>query len=268
MGLIQGTQLNVVFSIAAIAIIFLLLPFFKKRLYIKIFLIIVVIVLGIRYFIWRTFYTLNFETTLSSIISIILYIAELYGYIHLILFYFQTYRPTDWKTPSECNEFPSVDVFITTINEPIEIIKRTAIACKSLDWPTDKLNVYILDDGGRKEVKQLAEKLSCNYITRQDTKGAKAGNINNALKLTNGEFIFLLDVDHTPVRSYLKETIPFLRMKMSHMFTHLTTSIIQIYTREILNLKGRLQMIRICSLRSFNRGETILMRISLEAVML
>lgn len=209
MGAVPGNLIQIIFSLVSILTIILILPFFKRNIYVKLFLILLVILLGFRYFLWRALYTLNLETTASSIISIILYLAELYGYIHLILFYIQTYKPTNWKTPSECNRFPTVDVFITTINEPLEIIKRTVIACKALDWPPDKLNVCILDDGDRDEVRMLAEKFSCKYITRKDTIGAKAGNINNALKLTSGEFILFFDVDHTPVRSFLKETIPF-----------------------------------------------------------
>ncbi len=209
MEIAPESPFHIIFSLVSILTIILVFPFFKRNIYVKLSLILLVILLGFRYFLWRALYTLNLETTASSIISITLYIAELYGYIHLFLFYIQTYKLTDWKTPSECDRFPTVDVFITTINEPLEIIKRTVIACKALDWPPDKLNVCILDDGDRDEVRMLAEKFSCKYITRKDTIGAKAGNINNALKLTSGEFILFFDVDHTPVRSFLKETIPF-----------------------------------------------------------
>ena len=58
---------------------------------------------------------------------------------------------------------------------------------------------YLLDDGGRKEVEELAGELGCSYVSRKDRTGAKAGNLNNALKQSDGEFIVTLDADHVPM---------------------------------------------------------------------
>ncbi len=51
-----------------------------------------------------------------------------------------------------------------------------------MDWPADKLHVYILDDGRRKEFEQFAFEAGIGYKIRPDNKHAKAGNINTALK--------------------------------------------------------------------------------------
>ncbi|MBI4686282.1 MAG: glycosyltransferase [Nitrospirae bacterium] len=196
-------------SLAAIAFTFLLLPFFKRKPFIKNTLILINLLLGLRYFIWRAFYTLNLDTGASATVTFTVYFAELYGYVHVMLFYFQTYCPVKRQTPYHNGSPPAVDVFITTINEPPHMIMRTVVACRAMDWPADKINIYVLDDGKREEIKRLIEVLSCSYVTRGDIGGAKAGNINNALKITNSEFVMILDVDHIPVRSYLKETMPF-----------------------------------------------------------
>lgn len=42
--------------------------------------------------------------------------------------------------------------------------------------------IHICDDGIRQKLKELCDKYDTNYITRNDNAGAKAGNINNALK--------------------------------------------------------------------------------------
>jgi cellulose synthase (UDP-forming) len=94
-----------------------------------------------------------------------------------------------------------VDVFITTYNEPVELVQATAVAAKKIIWPN--INVFILDDGARPEFEKMAAKVGCQYITRgEEWKGkpyhAKAGNVNNALMKTEGEFILLLDADQIP----------------------------------------------------------------------
>ena len=47
------------------------------------------------------------------------------------------------------------------------------------------------------------------YIRRADNKHAKAGNINNALKVTQGELFTVFDADFTPHRNFLYRTVGF-----------------------------------------------------------
>jgi len=71
------------------------------------------------------------------------------------------------------------------IDESLEILEATLTGCKNIPYPH---KTYVLDDGKRNEVKLLAQRLDCNYITRPTNEHAKAGNINHALSKTNGEF--------------------------------------------------------------------------------
>ena len=77
----------------------------------------------------------------------------------------------------------------------------------NIDWPSDRVNVYVLDDGRRSEFKEFAETCGCHYLVRPDNKHAKAGNINHALGKTNGEYIAIFDCDHIPTRSFLQVTM-------------------------------------------------------------
>ena len=88
---------------------------------------------------------------------------------------------------------PAVDVFIPTYNEPLEVLERTILCAKAIDWPN--LNVWVLDDGRRDWLRQLSKRHQVGYLTRPDNKGAKAGNINAALARTNAPFILILDAD-------------------------------------------------------------------------
>ena len=49
----------------------------------------------------------------------------------------------------------SVDIFVPTYNEDLNVVKNTIYASLGIDWPKDKLNIWILDDGGREEFRQL-----------------------------------------------------------------------------------------------------------------
>jgi len=165
------------------------------------------VIISLRYIVWRSFYTLNTADYLAILISGAVLGAELYGFLQSLLFYYQSGPEVKRVSPASEGFRPAVDVFVTVYNEPGEILERTLVGCKAQDWPEDRLNVYVLDDGGREEIRALAEGLGCGYITRAGRKDAKAGNLNNALRQTKGEFVAIFDCDHVPVRSFLKETV-------------------------------------------------------------
>jgi len=103
-----------------------------------------------------------------------------------------------------------VDVFIATYNEPASVLERTIVGALAIDHPD--LRVFVLDDGARPFVHELASELGANYISRVKGKHAKAGNINNALSiaLSKGRrpaFILLLDADFVPHRDILWRTL-------------------------------------------------------------
>ncbi|MGO8134263.1 glycosyltransferase, partial [Rhizobium ruizarguesonis] len=44
---------------------------------------------------------------------------------------------------------------------------------------------------------------------RPDNSHAKAGNMNNGLKVSSGDFIAIFDADFVPYRHFLRRTLPF-----------------------------------------------------------
>ena len=48
-------------------------------------------------------------------------------------------------------------------------------------------DIYLYDDGNRPNIKDLADRMGINYITRFNNKNSKAGNYNNALKHIDGK---------------------------------------------------------------------------------
>ncbi|HZF77298.1 MAG TPA: glycosyltransferase [Acetobacteraceae bacterium] len=103
------------------------------------------------------------------------------------------------------------DVFIATYNEERDILERTIVGALNLDHPD--LRVWVLDDGARPWVRELAEELGAHYTFRVKGKHAKAGNVNAGLEraLSTGrrpEFILLLDADFVPARRMLRRVLP------------------------------------------------------------
>jgi cellulose synthase (UDP-forming) len=165
-------------------------------------LIFVAIIFTVRYFYWRIRYTMN----PAAVWFFYLFLAaEMLNFIEAAFFYFTTWKPTNRMSPPSIPG-KSVDVFITTYNEPVSLLRETALCAVTMSYPH---NTYLLDDGGRAEVEELAHELGCTYVSRQDRSGAKAGNLNNALKLSNGEFIVTLDADHVPMPDLIDQLIGF-----------------------------------------------------------
>ena len=130
----------------------------------------------------------NHWGALDAFFIICLLLAEAYAFVILFLGYFQTIWPlrrAPVALPENTEEWPHVDVLIPTYNEPLDVVRYTALGALNMDWPADKLHVYILDDGRRKEFEQFAFEAGIGYMTRPDNKHAKAGNINTALKSIN-----------------------------------------------------------------------------------
>ena len=160
-----------------------------------------------RYIYWRFTDTIGFTHWMDAALGYGLVLAELYAFAVLLIGYFQTAWPLQRRPvpmPTDVSTWPSVDVFIPTYNEPLEVVRQTVFSAMSLDWPKDRLHVYVLDDGRRTEFREFCEELGVGYLIRDNNHHAKAGNINAALQVTHSEYIAIFDCDHIPTRSFLQ----------------------------------------------------------------
>ncbi len=166
--------------------------------------IAIVFVLGVflYYLVYRILYTINPD---ALILSISFYCADVFGFLSLFFLFFQLWNPIETNAPPPPTGF-SVDIYITTFDESIAVLKKTALGCTSIRYPH---KTYILDDGNRPELAQKAAEWGCGYITRKDRQHAKAGNLNNALSLTKGNFVVVFDADCVPTPDFLDKTLGF-----------------------------------------------------------
>ncbi|TWG86738.1 cellulose synthase (UDP-forming) [Cupriavidus gilardii J11] len=168
------------------------------------------LLMTLRYIWWRATETLDLMTPLEIVIGYLLFAAEGYTWLVLILGYLQTAWPLARRPkplPADPAQWPTVDVFIPTYNEPLSVVQPTIHAARSMDWPADKINIYVLDDGRRPAFREFCEQVGVHYLTREDNRHAKAGNINSALGKSGGDYIAIFDCDHIPTRSFLQMTM-------------------------------------------------------------
>jgi cellulose synthase (UDP-forming) len=103
-----------------------------------------------------------------------------------------------------------VDVLIPTYNEPPDVLEPTIRGALALRRVRPR--VLVLDDGGREEIEDLANRLGAVYVARDEHVGAKAGNINHALRATaegGAVFVCVFDSDHVPRPEFLERTLGF-----------------------------------------------------------
>lgn len=152
---------------------------------------------------WYMWWRLDTFNPEYPIFSRVLYGAEWFGFLTLVLHYFMVSRLTIREAPLP-DAGLMVDVFVPSFNEPIEVVRRTLVNAIAMEYPH---TTYLLDDGDRLEMRNLARELGCEYIRRDDNEHAKAGNLNNALRQTHGEFIAIFDADHAPKSTFLVRTL-------------------------------------------------------------
>jgi cellulose synthase (UDP-forming) len=142
----------------------------------------------------------------------ILALSEVF-HVWLLITLIYTIWPRTVRRKKSKTYKPTVDIFITVVNEPIDIIRQTIRACKAIDYPNK--NIFVLNDGyvckykGWKDVVELSQAEEIGCITRRKPGGAKAGNINNALAHTKGEFVAVFDADHAPYDIFLAKTMSY-----------------------------------------------------------
>lgn len=183
----------------------------------------------LRYFFWRTLYSLEYQDLYSHIGALTLYAAEVYGGVMFFLSAFVNIKPLQRQfTPLPDDErlWPTVDVLIPSYNEPLDLVKITLAAASNIDYPSHKLNIYLLDDGAtqeklcssdtnvrltatqrQKDFQAACASLGINYLSRADNSLAKAGNMNAALASISGTLLLILDADHAPAIDILQKTV-------------------------------------------------------------
>ena len=164
------------------------------------------------YLTWRVLWSIPMNSGWVAIAAnVLLLIVEFVGFLESLVLFRNLVGMRDFKLPSIPDDaWPDVDIFIATYNEPCDLLSRTINGCKHMKYPDkSKVHIWICDDNRRPEMRALAEKMGVGYFDRPDNKGAKAGNLNNAMAHTSAPYVVTFDADMIPRSEFLLKTIPY-----------------------------------------------------------
>jgi cellulose synthase/poly-beta-1,6-N-acetylglucosamine synthase-like glycosyltransferase len=107
--------------------------------------------------------------------------------------------------------FPNVSVVVAARNEE-ENIERCLRSILQVDYPADKLEVVVADDGSTDRTPEIISKIKQEHnnlkVIRIESQinnlKGKANALAQAIAQTNGEFIFLTDADCEVPRTWIK----------------------------------------------------------------
>jgi cellulose synthase/poly-beta-1,6-N-acetylglucosamine synthase-like glycosyltransferase len=172
---------------------------FKNEALIRVIALLAVLWGGV-YLGWRV--TVTWEHTAPALFAL-LFACEVFGWLMLAGFCFLSWRiPKSARPPIEQSH--SVDVVVCTYDEGVDVLEATLLGCARISHPHV---TWVLDDGRRDTVRELAQRFGARYVTRPDNSHAKAGNINHALDVLEGELLLVLDADHVPQPDILDATV-------------------------------------------------------------
>lgn len=186
------------------------------------YLAVIAMSLGAWYLWWRWTASLNPNALWYAIP---LAIAETASYFGLGLFVFNLWKVQDYPQqapPAQLSDVVAtlytdnrplkVDVFFPTYNEDVELVRLSILDAKKITYPHPiDIQIYVLDDGKRETMRQVAEMEGVGYITRNSNIGFKAGNLRNAMEQTHGDFIVICDADTRPFPTLLEHTLGYFR---------------------------------------------------------
>ena len=123
---------------------------------------------------------------------------------------------------------PTVAVLITCCGEPIDNVVNTVSAATTQDYPSERLSIFVLDDGADETLRQAIEALDrksakrgwapVTYLSRRLKAGMKsyfkAGNLQFGIEETkchgNSDLVAGLDADMIPQKDWLRKMVPHL----------------------------------------------------------
>lgn len=150
---------------------------------------------------------------MNTVISIILwvaYVVALYFSVFLVLVYLDKKRLFSTEdSGTKISNYPVVSVLIPAYNEEKTIL-RTLESVYALDYPKNKLEVIVVNDGSKDDTEKVIRKYihnKPNFQLLSHPNRGKAASLNRALNLARGEFFACLDADSFVASDTLKKML-------------------------------------------------------------
>ena len=228
--------LLIMYAIVSLSLTFIAYVLFKKGHRMKRTILVLTMLLQLAYFVYRIKYTIPTNSIMNKSFGMLMLLAEGIGFFQSLVSFLLFWKPVTVydKQVESFDNVPTVDVYIATYNEPIAVLTPTIIGAKNAKYPESKKKIYVLDDGNRQEVKELASSLGVEYIARTENIHAKAGNLNNAFSQTHGDIIVTQDADMIMKEDFFIYTIPYFDdLKMGYVQTPQTFYNLDIFQKNL-----------------------------------
>lgn len=156
---------------------------------------------------------------LLYVVALLLLFVYNCGQLSLIIIYLRSEKKRRALAQStniiSPDELPSVTIQLPVYNE-LYVVERLIDAVVKLQYPTDKLDIQVLDDSTDETVAIIARKIAdykrlgfdIEHIRRPERKGFKAGALAYGLTIAKGELMAIFDADFVPDPEFLLKTVP------------------------------------------------------------
>lgn len=122
-------------------------------------------------------------------------------------------RPLESAPMVSPHDLPTISLLVSAKNEETVIARLVKNLC-NLDYETDRLEVWIVDDYSVDQTPRILAELQKQYpqlniLSRPEhSGGGKSGALNEVLALTQGEIIGVFDADAAIDRDFLQHLLP------------------------------------------------------------
>jgi cellulose synthase/poly-beta-1,6-N-acetylglucosamine synthase-like glycosyltransferase len=177
---------------------------------------------GINYGIYMLLFIVNtLPETILAIFFLTLVIVNTIFNAFGCYYYLRSYGLEEF-TPKKIRKYPAVAIVMPTRNEKEEMVKRNIESITKVDYPKDKLGIYLLDNSTEKswQLEKFCKGIGVNYIYMENPVKLKSYVMNKFLDMVDEEYIAIFDADeYLTDTSFLKETLPFLDEKAGFVQT-------------------------------------------------
>lgn len=208
LALVVSTELSLNSQIVFSAVIFGISLYARRYggAWVTLVLVGLSLIASARYLFWRFDATLGPHLDLALLLGFGLCAAELHLWLlkifDLLVGAFPLKRASV-PLPTDSEDWPTVDVFIPCQGQSAVSIEQAAKAALALDWPKEKIKCYFLDDSPTDTTRRLASSMGFSYLSTPQNDAGKIGSINQALPVTQGEWIVVFDGNCTPDKKFL-----------------------------------------------------------------
>lgn len=159
-----------------------------------------------------TFIVTTLPEKILSVLFLILIVTNTAFNAFGCYYYVRSYG-LDKFVQKKIKHYPRVAIVIPSRNEEEEMVKRNIESIIKMDYPKDKLRVFLLDNSTNKseELSRFCEKVGVNYVYMENPVKLKSYVMNKFLDTIEEEYIAIFDADeYLTNTAFLKEALPFL----------------------------------------------------------